>query len=270
MKPLIRWAGGKQGIVPMLYKKIPQVDSIKKYYEPFFGAGSLYFFNGFTNAVISDLNQELVNFYSIIRNKPDDFYMRMKVEAALMNKEKYYQIRDLYNLKLGASTLAQSVRFFLLNKYSFNGIYRVNKNGCYNVPFGKEKPYLPSLAEIKNVSIRLQKAKIICSPYEKAISNANKEDFVYLDPPYPPINETSMFRHYTAERFGEEDQYNLLEVCNSLNQKGVRFMMSNADTALIRELYRSFYMDEIEKTRFVSCKKERIRVTELIIRNYHE
>jgi DNA adenine methylase len=269
MKPLIRWAGGKQAIVSQIYDLFPKTNTVECYYEPFLGAGSVFFFNNFKNAVLSDLNNELINFYVYVRDKPKDFYKRLMTEIKYFDEDKYYKCRTLFNKKLNTNSLAQAVRFFLLNKYNYNGIYRVNQNGFYNVPFGKPVPTHPSLDEIILVSNHLKGIKLVNFSYEKILEYVKANDFVYLDPPYPPLNKTSMFRHYTANRFGDEDQYMLAQFCKELDKRGVKFFMSNANTETIISLFNEFEIIEIEKTRFVSCKSTREKGKELYIRNYH-
>jgi DNA adenine methylase len=270
MKPLIRWAGGKQSIAGMLYNLFPKNKTICMYYEPFLGAGSVFFFNTFERAFLSDLNNELINFYVYIKNEPKKFYTRLLQETKIFDENMYYQCRELYNKKLGDNSLAQAVRFLILNKYSYNGIYRVNTKGKYNVPFGKPSPLLPSFEEINDASKKLQKTKLVCMKYQQTLAYIEKNDFVYLDPPYPPLNKTAMFRHYTADRFSDENQEELADFCSTLDKRHVHFLLSNADTKNIRSLFQRYEIIEIEKTRFITCKKERLKVQELCIRNYHE
>lgn len=176
-------------------------------------------------------------------------------------------MRDLYN-KSGFSA-AQAARFIYLNKTCFNGIFRVNREGQFNVPYGwKEPPAIPDAAALRAVSHCLQLAEIAAEPFENSLRKVGLGDFVYLDPPYPALNGTSYFTHYTRDRFSNDDQDRLSKLVGSLHRRGALFLMTNADTPLVRELYRDFDQLPTPVVRFITCKSKRHVVSELIIRNF--
>jgi DNA adenine methylase len=158
-----------------------------------------------------------------------------------------------------------------MNKTCFNGVFRVNRKGAFNVPYGdKANPIFPNRRWLEQASVALSGAQLLTAPFETALNKVEDGDFVYLDPPYPPINGTSYFTHYTADRFGEESQRRLAALVKELDLKGCLFMMTNADTELIRALYKDtrFEFTELSVTRYVTCKAKRYRIGELVITNY--
>jgi DNA adenine methylase len=166
-------------------------------------------------------------------------------------------------------SIAQAARFIYLNQACFNGVFRVNKKGEYNVPFGKKDHLaLPSAEQLQRVADRLATATVRCAPYEEILEKVGESDFVYLDPPYPPLNGTAYFTHYTKDRFGVKDQEDLAELTINATKRKCKIMMTNADTPVIRKLYEELNMRPLPVTRFVTCKKEKYKVSELIITNY--
>ncbi|MBC8484761.1 MAG: Dam family site-specific DNA-(adenine-N6)-methyltransferase [Bacteroidetes bacterium] len=267
IEPFIRWAGGKQRIVQKLLRFIPENIYELNYREPFVGAGSLFFALQPSQAWLSDANSHLINCFKHVRDYPDLINTYLKQHAAKTCKDYYYNIRQQYNR--GYESTAQAARFIYLNKTCFNGIFRVNKNGQFNVPYGwKEPPALPQLHLLRQASVALKNAKLTALPFEKILLNISKNDFIYLDPPYPPLNGTSYFTHYTVERFCEKDQRKLANLAKQLDSFGCRFMMSNADVPLVRELYHQFNIFMFSVNRSISCKSKRHNVSELIITNY--
>lgn len=270
-KPFLRWIGGKQQIVAQLLRCLPEDVGSRQYIEPFVGAGSLFFALAPQLAVISDLNEHLIHCYKSICESAEllsDYLIKHRAESCC---EYYYAQRELYNRRCKASklTAAQAARFIYLNQANFNGVFRVNKKGEYNVPFGKKDHLaLPSLEQLLKVADLLKTATILCAPYSDVLTEAGKSDFVYLDPPYPPLNGTAYFTHYTKDRFGENDQTELARLTYEASKRGCKIMMTNADTPAIRKLYEGFKMKPLPVTRFVTCKKERYKATELVITNY--
>ncbi|MCH8067564.1 MAG: Dam family site-specific DNA-(adenine-N6)-methyltransferase, partial [Nanoarchaeota archaeon] len=192
LKPFIRWAGGKQFLVNELLKNVP--NNYSNYHEPFLGAGSLYFAKETTTSFISDINGPLINSYQFIRDEPQrlhELLTKMKVKTS---KEFYYKTRDKFNQNRKYYDIEQAARFIFLIHSSFNGIYRVNKKGEYNVPFGKPKPVIPELNHILKLSAKLQNAHLTIGFYDENEEHINKDDFVYLDHPYPPLSQTAYFR----------------------------------------------------------------------------
>lgn len=167
------------------------------------------------------------------------------------------------------SAAAQAGRLIYLNKACFNGIFRVNQKGEFNVPYGKiQRPALPSPEELRSISRALKSTRLFAAPFEQVLLSLKRNDFVYLDPPYPPLNSTSCFNHYTPDRFSESDQRKLARLVKVLHYRGCLFMLSNADTKLIRHLYKKFKITKIPVIRYITCQKVRQKVRELVITNY--
>jgi DNA adenine methylase len=269
IEPFIRWAGGKQKIINKLLLFLPQDIQTRNYKEPFLGAGSLFFATQPTKSLLSDANEHLINCYKYVKSDPDLIYRYLVKHSNNTSEDYYYKIRKLYNESIPSA--AQSARFIYLNKTCFNGIFRVNKKNEFNVPYGwKEPPSLPSRSMLKKISNTLKKAKLQACSFISILNEITTDDFIYLDPPYPPLNGTSYFTHYTKERFGNDDQVQLSEFVHSINDRGAKFMMSNADTELIRDLYKKYNFYDISVTRWITCKSKKHKVSELVITNYDE
>lgn len=267
VKPFIRWAGGKQNLVKCLFSNLPK-DNICNYYEPFLGAGSLFFYGDFNSGVLSDINPHLVNAYRAIKCSPESVYDRLSYYRKRLSRDYYYEVRDLYNKSINTYSVEQAAAFIFLVHSSFNGIYRVNKRGLYNVPFGKINPAFPDLEHLFKIQSKLASVDVEVCMYEGVIEKIRKGDFVYFDPPYPPLNETSYFQHYSIDKFPVLQQEQLAEYSAYLSDKGVYVMISNAETDVIRSLYKSWNIETVQAYRFVSCKSNRVSVRELIIKNY--
>jgi DNA adenine methylase len=266
LKPLLRWAGGKQQLLGALLKHAPIDASTRRYFEPFLGAASLFLALQPKRAFLSDANALLIDFYQRVRDKPIDVSKKLDLLAERNCREFYYEIRENFNKS--RPSIKKAAQFLYLNRTSFNGIYRVNKNGDYNVPFGfKPKPWFPGAKELKSLSLLLKGANLSCKSYEKALARAKKGDFIYLDPPYEPLSNTAYFAHYTAGRFHASDQLDLCRIVRALDKKGCLVMLSGADTDAMRIMYKNFKISTIDVRRYVTCK-QRHAVQELIIRNY--
>jgi DNA adenine methylase len=267
LDPFLRWAGGKRRLVPFLLKALPSDIGSLTYNEPFVGAGALFLALRPRKARLSDANAHLIDCYSYVCWKPDQIADYLSAHSAKTGKRYYYEVRDKYNR--ASASAAQAARFIYLNKTCFNGIFRVNVQGEFNVPYGhKNPPLLPSRKELRAASALLKGATLRISDFSTSLAALGKNDFVYLDPPYPPINGTSYFTHYTADRFGERDQEALADSVKALDARGAKFMMSNADTKLIRSLYARFRIIPLTVTRYITCKAIKHRADEVIITNY--
>ena len=266
-EPILRWAGGKRQIVKHLVGLVPADVSTRVYREPFLGAGCLFFALRPEKAFLSDANEHLVRCYGFVRDKPDAVAAYLRQHAAKTSESHYYKVRRVYNrLQFSA---AQAARFIYLNKTCFNGIFRVNRDGNFNVPYGwKEPPALPSADLLRCVGAALGHATLFTAKFEDAAALASSGDFIYLDPPYPPLNGIANFRHYTMDRFNLPDQERLAETVRELDRRGCLVLMSNADTQLIRRLYRGFRVTSLPVTRFITCKAKKGVVRELTITNY--
>lgn len=268
-KPFLRWAGGKTRSIPFLEKHLPpNVSSMHRYYEPFIGAGSLFFHIKPSKAILSDNNKDLIECYETVQKRPDAISTYLKQYLSNTCEGYYYKMRKKYNAS--KHSIARAALFIYLNKTCFNGIWRVNKKGEFNVPYGfKEPPALPSKEELRNVSLCLSNAELIHGDYKEVVKSAKIDDFIYFDPPYLPLNGTSFFTHYTKERFNREDHAELARIAKELTKKGCLVMISNADVPYIKSLYKdSFNVYDLEVTRWIRTDGKRYKVGELIITNY--
>ncbi len=272
-KPFVKWAGGKRQIIDKLKEYVPE--NFNTYYEPFIGGGALLFELSPKKAVINDSNVELMNVYNCLCNEE-----KFKKMCSVLNhyekmhsEEFYYEIRNkdrnknMYN-KL--SDYTKAARTIYLNKACFNGLYRVNSKNEFNVPFGKKtKVNTYEGANLITVSnyLTLNDIKILNIDFEQAVKDANKNDFIYFDPPYD--SDTHTFNSYTEDGFGKEEQKRLAKVFKELDKKGVYVMLSNHNTHLVNELYKGYNMHKIEAKRNINSKgNKRGKVEELIITNY--
>lgn len=267
IKPFIRWAGGKQNLVKTLALHLPK-KKFTRYFEPFLGAGSLFLHSQFGEAILSDINPHLINAYTQIKNSPKEVISRLTYHKNRVSSNYYYTVRDSFNERKDLFTVDQAALFIFLVHTSFNGIYRVNQKGLYNVPFGKLKHSIPSKEHIYAISARLKNARLLNAMYEDVIPEINKGDFVYFDPPYPPLTVTSFFQHYSIDKFPDSQQQALARDCDKINQLGAYVMVSNADTPEIRQYYKGWNIHEVDTFRYVNCKSDRKKVNELIITNY--
>lgn len=268
-QPFIKWAGGKRQLLDKLCARMPS--AYNKYYEPFVGGGALLFEIKPESAFINDINQELMHTYEAIRDSRDEFISRMEeMDKVTCTKDFYYEIRGRYNEKLskGEYDVEMAVLFVYLNKHCFNGLYRVNAKGLFNVPWNQKiTGKSMDIENIKNISYYLQGVTITCRDFEEALKEAGEHDFVYLDSPYAPLNPTS-FEAYTKEGFTIEEHRRLAEVFKSLTEKGCYCMLTNHNTDLIHELYDGFAMEEIDVRRAINSNASKRVGKELIIRNY--
>lgn len=271
-KPFVKWAGGKRQILDKLNQYVPT--KYNCYYEPFIGGGALFFDLSPKKAVINDSNVELMNVYNVLRDQ--DKYSKMcKIlnrYEALNNEKFYYEIRNMDKEKSfrRISDYKRAARTIYLNKTCFNGLYRVNKKGYFNVPYNKKEHV--STYEGQNLLtihmlLNMNDIKILCVDFEEAVKEAKKGDFVYFDPPYD--SEVHTFNSYTEEGFGKEEQIRLSKVFKDLDKRGVMVMLSNHNTSLINSLYKEFNINVIEAKRCINSKgTKRGKVEEVIITNY--
>ena len=269
IKPFLRWAGGKTRSIPFLKSHLPKnFSSIKKCYEPFLGAGSLFFNLKPDHAILSDLNEDLIECYRAIKKKSELISKYLSGHLKENSEDYYKKMRIKYNRS--KNSMSKAALFIYLNKTCFNGIWRVNKKGEFNVPYGhKEPPSLPTKDHLINIAKALSNAELYNLDYEEALKNAGEGDFVYLDPPYPPLNKTSNFAHYTKERFTKEDQKRVVKVSKKLSKKGCLVMISNSSIDFIRSLYKEdFNIYELELWRWIRADGKRYKIKEVVITNY--
>ncbi len=266
--PIVKWVGGKRQLMFELLKNMPK--SYNRYFEPFIGGGALFFELRPENAYISDINEELINLYSIVKDNVYDLIADLNKHE--VSKEYFLEIRNLDRTDeyKNLSNVQRASRFIYLNRTCFNGLYRVNSQGQFNVPFGNYKnPRIVDENNLLNCSELLKNTEIKCADFSGILLKVKKGDFVYFDPPYVPLNETSSFTSYTKNGFDMDMQFELREVCDELNSMGVMFMLSNSDTKLVNELYANYEIKKVFASRAVNANADgRGKITEVLVRNY--
>jgi|SRR3989304_755530 len=269
-KPFIKWAGGKRQLTSQLLRYSPI--NFDDYYEPFLGGGALFFklsiLGKIKHAHLNDSIKILIDAYKTVKEKPKDLIEELKSGKYKNEKDIFYAMRKEQPLDLVKAT----ARFIYLNKTAFNGLYRVNSKGEFNVPYGKYKnPKILDEQNILAVSKALQKDELTNVDFEQAVVSAKAGDFVYFDPPYQPLSKTSSFTSYTKEDFTKKDQERLAKTFTKLHNKGCFVMLSNSHTPLILDLYKDFLpnIQPVLATRMINCKAEgRGKIKEVIITNY--
>ena len=266
--PIVKWVGGKRQLMFELLKNLPK--SYNRYFEPFIGGGALFFELQPDNAYISDMNEELINLYSVVR---DDVYELIKdLSKHEVSKEYFLEIRNIDRTEEYSklSNVERASRFIYLNRTCFNGMYRVNSKGEFNVPFGNYKnPRIIDENNLLNCSELLKEIEIKCADFSEILNKVQKNDFVYFDPPYVPLNETSSFTSYTKDGFDIDMQFKLRDVCDELDSMGVKFMLSNSDTKLVNELYANYEIKKVFASRQINANADgRGKITEVLVRNY--
>jgi DNA adenine methylase len=276
MKPLLKWAGGKRHIADELFSYFPVDWNKGTYIEPFIGGGAMFLFLAPERALIADLNIRLFGFYSHIKNSPDEVFngifeiSKSFNESSLEKKKNFYlELRSKYNSS-EVSSAESAILLYSLNKLCFNGLYRENSKGFFNVPFGQKKSF-PALErqDFESASTLLRNATVSNSDFEGTLLHAVAGDFVYLDPPYIPIDATSSFTSYHADGFGLSDQARLAQRMIELKESNIKAMCSNSDTPLSREVYGNLNIKTIQAPRMVSARASgRGSVSELVITNF--
>lgn len=269
--PFVKWVGGKRQLLNEISKHLP--DSFSTYYEPFIGGGALLFHLQPQKAVINDYNLELINLYNVIKQSPEELINDLKKHKN--DKEYFYTIREIdRNVRNYAklNNIERASRIIFLNKTCFNGLFRVNNSGEFNSPFGKYKnPNIADEITIRAVSDYLNKnnIRILNSDYADSLSNIKKGAFVYFDPPYDPVSDSSNFTGYTKNGFNKDEQKRLKDICDKLNKKGIKFLLSNSSTDYIRDLYKNYKIITIKAKRSINSKSNgRGDVEEVLIKNY--
>ena len=266
--PFLKWAGGKTQLLAAFDEHIPP--KFNRYYEPFVGGGAM-FYNMYARkdqltAVLSDLNAELINCYISVRDDVEELIEVLKEHRN--EREYFYEVRSLDASKL--SKTDRAARLIYLNKTCFNGLYRVNSRGQFNVPFGSYKnPRTCDETNLRAVSEALRNVTLKSETFADSLSTAKRNDFVYLDPPYQPLSATANFTSYTSKCFGEKDQEELAEVVTQLDKRGCKFMLSNSDNDFVRDLYKNFRIETVLAARAINCRGDkRGKITELLVMNY--
>lgn len=267
-RPFLKWAGGKRGLLEQLRPLLPA--KFGDYHEPFVGGGAMFFDLGLgpgQRAYLSDANEELVRTYLSIRDTPRLLICHLR--KLQVNEEEFYRLRQQDPSQL--SEVECAARMIYLNKTCFNGLYRVNGSGKFNVSWGKCEPdkVVCDGENIRACSAALERVTIKAADFLDATACAKDGDFVYLDPPYVPVSKTANFTGYTADRFGKMDLGRLAEACRALASKGALFMLSNADTPEVRKAFEGFQIDVVQARRAINCDgARRGRAGEVVVRNY--
>lgn len=272
ISPVVKWVGGKRQLLNYITPLLPK--NFSTYVEPFVGGGAVLFDIQPKKAIINDYNAELINVYNVIKNNPDELISLLQEHEKLNSQEYFYQIRSLdrSDTYYSMSSIDKAARIIYLNKTCFNGLFRVNQAGQFNSPYGKYKnpnivnrPLVLAMSKyFNNNDIR-----IMSGDYKEALKNLRRGAFVYFDPPYMPISSSSSFTGYTENGFGKQQQIELKEECDKLNRRGIKFLLSNSDHPLIRELYKDYEIIVVKAKRSINSKgNKRGEINEVLIRNY--
>jgi len=274
-KPFVKWAGGKRQLIPILNENLPK--SFGTYYEPFIGGGALLFHilteRNAQKCSISDLNSDLVLTYTTIRDKIDGLISSLKNHEKNYQKDSktyYYSVRE----SNPRSEIEKTSRLLFMNRTCFNGLYRVNSKGKFNVPLGRyTNPNIVNEDNLRSVSAILNTSKIAikCRDFESVLRDAKKGDLVYFDPPYQPVSDTANFTSYTNKSFTYDDLNRLAELCLKLDSKGCKVLLSNSDSKEVAEMFshKSWKINRIQANRSInSNSKKRTGHFELLIKNY--
>lgn len=268
IEPFLKWAGGKSQLLKQFEPLFPKPNSHKRYIEPFVGGGAVFFYLEPREAVIADLNKDLINAYKVLKNHAEELVKTLEYYQQNHSKDFFLKIRDEYNAdKL--DNINKAAHLIYLNKACFNGLYRVNKKGGFNVPFGQHEKFTVNKEGLLAASKLLKHTKIENTDFENVLKYAQKGDFVYFDPPYYPLTKGSDFTSYTKESFLEKEQEKLADIFDQLDRRGCLLMLSNSDTKFIRNLYKRWHITRVSAKRFINCIAEkRGDVNEVVVRNY--
>jgi len=291
VKPFLKWAGGKTQLLNDIQQRFPfKVNDKFTFVEPFVGSGAVLFWaiNTFSNVekfVINDINADLINTYRVIKSDVSKLISQLKdwekeyhelSSKQEMKKEYYYAKRSMFNSHT-ADNITQAGLFIFLNRTCFNGLYRVNKSGGFNVPIGSyKKPRICDEENLQNVSKALLKVTILGGDYQQTLSHVSNNSFFYLDPPYKPLSETSSFNAYAKGKFDDSEQVRLRDFCNQLNDEGYTWILSNSDVSqedhaqksFFDDLYSEYKINRVLASRAINSKSsKRGLINELLITN---
>ncbi|MGB7440870.1 MAG: DNA adenine methylase [Coleofasciculaceae cyanobacterium] len=273
VRPFLKWAGGKRQLLPEIKKYVPS--KYKTYYEPFLGGGAVFFGLQPKKAVINDSNSELINCYEVIKDSLDELIDELRIHKGKHEEIYYYALRELdrsrtYTKKY--NKVQRAARIIYLNKTCFNGLFRVNSHGQFNVPFGRYKnPNILDEAVLKAVNkyLNSNKISIFNKDFEQVTVDAQEGDFIYFDPPYDPISSTASFTGYDVNCFDREEQKRLKDLVDELTRRSCKILLSNACTDFILELYSAYKIEEVSAKRSINSNAlRRGKITEVLVRNY--
>ena len=250
---MLKWAGGKSRLLAQYAPFYPR--QFGAYFEPFVGGGAVFFALAPKGPVrLSDVNDELINFYRVLQTSLDPLLSALERHRRAHDPDHYYQVRS----EVPLDAVERAARLLYLNKTCYNGLYRVNSQGRFNVPLGRYKnPSILQDERLRAAHRAMQGVELAVEPFYAVLQHAREGDFVYFDPPYQPVSETANFTSYTKDSFGPDCQRHLAEVFRELSRRGVQVLLSNSDTEFIRELYAGFQTERIAAPRFINSKADR-------------
>lgn len=267
--PVLKWAGGKRRLLSQLQPLLPNGVKWMRHVEPFLGGGALFFSRQPSSAVLADKNPHLCTTYEVIRDDVELLIERLRELAAQHDLDRYYECRTTYN-RTDLARVERAALFIYLNRTCVNGLYRVNRQGKFNVSAGSyTNPRIVNADGLRAASQALRRAQLHRGDFEAVLTLARAGDFVYLDPPYVPVSATSSFTAYDADGFTMDDQVRLRAVFGELDRRGCMVMLSNSAATEVRELYEDYELDIVETRRSISCAgNARGIVEEIVVRNY--
>jgi DNA adenine methylase len=270
VRPIVKWAGGKRSLLSTFEPLLPDGFEGMRLLEPFAGGAAMFFGARSPTAVLSDINAALIETYEAVRDDVHGVVAHLSELAARHSVSQYYAVRDRFNQRQFACAAELGAAFLYLNKTCFNGLYRVNRAGEFNVPIGRHKALaIVDVRALTTASVRLRMARLSVASFESVLDEARSGDFVYLDPPYVPRSGSSNFSAYAATGFSDADQARLCEVFRELSARGIPAMASNSDTPRVRALYDAWPVQQIWARRSIgAAAAARGAVPELVIRNY--
>ncbi|MDY3974170.1 MAG: DNA adenine methylase [Veillonella caviae] len=276
LAPIVKWVGGKRQLLSEIVPLLPKITKKITYVEPFIGGGAVIFDQQPVKGIINDYNAELINVYEVIKNEPKPLLELLEIHKSLNSADYFYEIRELdrddkYD---DLSSVEKAARIIYLNKTCYNGLFRVNQAGQFNTPYGKYKnpnivnrPVIMAMSDYFNSN----DIQIMQGDYRDVLRNLDKNSFVYLDPPYMPISSSSSFTGYTENGFSGIEQLNLKNICDELNERGIKFLLSNSDHPYLREIYSKYKITTVQARRTINSNaKRRGEINEILVRNYGE
>jgi DNA adenine methylase len=264
--PIVKWVGGKSKLLPELTARLPEY--FERYFEPFAGGAAMFFRIAPERAVLADSNSDLIGLYRCLAHDVGAVIRKLEHHRATHSEEHYYATRTRWNDRERSwSSADRAATFIYLNKTCFNGLWRVNRAGAFNVPIGRyTDPPICVPDSLRAAQAVLARAELRCADYRTAVRDAGRGDLVYFDPPYDPVTPTANFTSYTAGAFGPDDQRALADTARELVARGCRVMLSNSDTPFIRSLYKGFQIDRVKCSRAINSNAaKRGEVDEVIV-----
>lgn len=273
LQPVVKWVGGKRQLLPEIEQLIPK--TYTTYYEPFIGGAAVLLNEMPKKAVVNDYNEELINMYTVVRDDVESLLKLLEEHQEKNSSEYFYDVRAWDRepgYEADTTNVEKAARLLFLNKTCFNGLYRVNASGFFNTPYGKYvNPNIVNEEKIMALHNYFNTADITfkTGDFEDAVKYIRKGAFVYFDPPYAPLSPTSNYTGYTSNGFGEKDQIRLRKLCDKLDKRGVKFLLSNSNVPFIQDQYKDYTIEIVGAKRAINSNgKKRGEVEEVLIRNY--